>query len=124
MLSFRSIPYDIVIHQWLLLLDTLNHRSNLLPSMATYYFSQTQNPNDVHYMTNYLYVHASKDIEHKWWWLLQCIYLAMYKLNNMDLALKVAKRAYVLETGKLVMEGDADQIRNSPAIQNAYLGGG
>jgi branched-chain amino acid transport system ATP-binding protein len=44
--------------------------------------------------------------------------------QNARMALKVAKRAYVLETGLLVMEGDADQIRNNPAIQNAYLGGG
>ena len=44
--------------------------------------------------------------------------------QNARMALKVAKRAYVLETGQLVLEGDADKIRNSSAIQNAYLGGG
>ena len=44
--------------------------------------------------------------------------------QNARMALKVAKRAYVLETGQVVLEGNSDQIRDSPAIQNAYLGGG
>lgn len=44
--------------------------------------------------------------------------------QNARMALKVAKRAYVLETGQIVLEGNSDEIRDSPAIQNAYLGGG
>ncbi len=44
--------------------------------------------------------------------------------QNARMALKVAKRAYVIETGRLVLEGLAEEIKNSPAIQNAYLGGG
>jgi predicted Rdx family selenoprotein len=41
-------------------------------------------------LVNYLYEHSTRDIEHKWWWLLQSIYLAQHKLEDMDLALKVA----------------------------------
>lgn len=44
--------------------------------------------------------------------------------QNARMALKVAKRAYVMETGQLVLEGPSSEIRNSPAIRNAYLGGG
>ena len=44
--------------------------------------------------------------------------------QNARMALKVAKRAYVLETGQVVLEGNSDEIRDNPAIQNAYLGGG
>ena len=44
--------------------------------------------------------------------------------QNARMALKVAKRAYVLEMGQLVLEGYADEVRDSAAIQNAYLGGG
>ncbi len=43
--------------------------------------------------------------------------------QNARMALRVASRAYVLETGQIVMEGTAEAVRNSPAIQNAYLGG-
>jgi branched-chain amino acid transport system ATP-binding protein len=43
--------------------------------------------------------------------------------QNARMALKIASRAYVLETGKVVLEGSAEKIRNSPEIQSAYLGG-
>lgn len=43
--------------------------------------------------------------------------------QNARMALKVADRAYVLETGQRVLEGTAAEIRNNPAVQSAYLGG-
>ena len=79
------------LYQWFKLLDTLDNRSNMMPALASYYFSQTQNTADVRYVADYLYEHATRDVEHKWWWLLQAIYIAMHKLNDMDLAMKVAK---------------------------------
>ncbi|MCR4397761.1 MAG: ABC transporter ATP-binding protein [Firmicutes bacterium] len=42
--------------------------------------------------------------------------------QNAHKALKVANRAYVLETGNLVMEGPASEVAKDPAIQQAYLG--
>ena len=79
------------LYQWFTLLDDLDRRSNMVPAMATYYFSQTQNTADIRYVTDYLYEHATRDIEHKWWWLLQGLYLAMHRIGDMDLALKIAK---------------------------------
>ena len=38
-------------------------------------------------------------------------------------ALAIADRAYVMETGRIVAEGSAEQLRADPAIQDAYLGG-
>jgi branched-chain amino acid transport system ATP-binding protein len=43
--------------------------------------------------------------------------------QNARMALKIADRAYVLQTGQIVLEGDACQIEKSPEIQSAYLGG-
>ena len=37
-------------------------------------------------------------------------------------ALAVAGRAYVLETGRIVKEGSAKALRESPDVQKAYLG--
>jgi branched-chain amino acid transport system ATP-binding protein len=37
-------------------------------------------------------------------------------------ALAVASRAYVLETGRIVKEGSAKSLRESPDVQRAYLG--
>lgn len=42
--------------------------------------------------------------------------------QNARIALKHAHRAYVLEAGKIVLEGDAASLSNNPEIQKAYLG--
>jgi hypothetical protein len=88
--ALRYYDFNKLYH-WFSLLDELDSRSNMIPSIASYYFAQTQNTADVRYIVDYLYAHSIRDIERKWWWLLQSIYLASHKLNDMDLALKVAK---------------------------------
>ena len=42
--------------------------------------------------------------------------------QNAKKALSIADRAYVLETGKIVMEGEAHALLDNPEIQKAYLG--
>ncbi|NLN75731.1 MAG: ABC transporter ATP-binding protein [Armatimonadetes bacterium] len=44
--------------------------------------------------------------------------------QNVKAALTVAKRAYVLETGRVVMEGASSELSKNPEIQRAYLGKG
>ena len=43
--------------------------------------------------------------------------------QNAHMALSIAKRAYVLETGRITLSGDAKELAASEAIQKAYLGG-
>jgi len=43
--------------------------------------------------------------------------------QNARLALKFAKRAYVLENGRLVLEGPSADLLNNPEVKKAYLGG-
>ena len=78
------------LYHWLRLLDSLDDRSDYLPSMATYYFGQTQRKSDVKYIYDYLVEHAYERPKEKWWWLVQASYLANHKLNNADLALEAA----------------------------------
>ncbi|WP_230397602.1 ABC transporter ATP-binding protein [Novisyntrophococcus fermenticellae] len=42
--------------------------------------------------------------------------------QNAKKALSIADRAYVLETGKIVLSGDADKLLNNDSIKKAYLG--
>ena len=42
--------------------------------------------------------------------------------QNAKLALELASTAYVLETGKVAMEGDADQLKNNDYVKKVYLG--
>jgi len=43
--------------------------------------------------------------------------------QNARLALKFASRGYVLETGKIVLEGPSEDLLNNPDVKKAYLGG-
>ncbi len=42
--------------------------------------------------------------------------------QNAHMALSIASRAYVLQTGRIIMSGDAEDLRNDRDIQAAYLG--
>jgi len=42
--------------------------------------------------------------------------------QNAKKALSIANRAYVLETGSIIKEGDAKELLHDPEIKKAYLG--
>jgi branched-chain amino acid transport system ATP-binding protein len=42
--------------------------------------------------------------------------------QNAQMALSVANRAYVMETGRITMEGDADKLMHDDNVRKAYLG--
>jgi branched-chain amino acid transport system ATP-binding protein len=43
--------------------------------------------------------------------------------QNAHMALSIANRAYVLETGKIVLSGDSKELAASEEVRKAYLGG-
>lgn len=86
----REYNYD-KLSKWFHLLDMLDDTSDYIPSLATYYYSQTQNTPDVRYIVDYLRAHAEWRPEQKWWWIIQAVYLANHKLKDKDLALDIAK---------------------------------
>jgi branched-chain amino acid transport system ATP-binding protein len=42
--------------------------------------------------------------------------------QNAHMALEVAHRAYVLETGNIILEGPAHEVAKNPKVIKAYLG--
>ncbi len=42
--------------------------------------------------------------------------------QNASMALSIAHRAYVLETGRIVLSGPAKEVANNPQVKVAYLG--
>jgi len=42
--------------------------------------------------------------------------------QNANMALSIAHRAYVLQTGQVVLSGTAEELRQNPMIREAYLG--
>jgi len=43
--------------------------------------------------------------------------------QNVKLALEISDRAYVIENGRIVLKGDAKELKESNLIKQAYLGG-
>jgi branched-chain amino acid transport system ATP-binding protein len=43
--------------------------------------------------------------------------------QNANLALEVSSFGYVLETGKITLQGDSPSLRQNPQVKSAYLGG-
>lgn len=80
----------VKLYHWFTLLDFLDPKSNFVPALAGYYYSQTQNTPDVIHVVNYLDEHASRDLYNKWWWMGQAVYLANHKLKDKKHALKLA----------------------------------
>ena len=42
--------------------------------------------------------------------------------QNASMALSIADRGYVLELGKVIMEGSGQELLNDPRVKQAYLG--
>lgn len=66
--------------------------------------------------------------------LVKSLFNTLYEINragttmllveqNANLALRYATRAYVLETGNVVLSGTAEEIAQNPLVKKAYLGG-
>ena len=43
--------------------------------------------------------------------------------QNANMALSIADKAYVIETGEIVLHGSAQELMNSEQVKKAYLGG-
>ena len=43
-------------------------------------------------------------------------------VQRVDLAVQLAQRAYVMETGRITLSGDAADLRSNPEVRQAYLG--
>jgi branched-chain amino acid transport system ATP-binding protein len=44
--------------------------------------------------------------------------------QNANMALKYADQGYIMENGKIVLEGSAEELRNNEDVREFYLGGG
>lgn len=80
------------VYGWMTILDQLNPISNYIPSLASYYYAQTQNKKDNYHIVKYLDEHSARDVDGKWWWLFQATFIAKDDIKDLDLALDIAKK--------------------------------
>jgi hypothetical protein len=79
------------LEPWFETMDHLDPKSNFMPVLAAYYFGGTQNPDQLDYVIPYLQKVGQRSSGEKWRWLAHAVYLARYRQNNLDLALRMAK---------------------------------
>lgn len=87
--------------RWFALLDEFDPKSNYLPVLVGYYFSQSQNTEDVRVVVDYLTGIATRDPKRNWRWLAHAVYLARHRIGDMRLALDLAYRLAGLDVSGL-----------------------
>lgn len=116
-----SIPlkdYDYKkLGQWFMLEDSLDPRSNFIPFLAAYYFSATQDPSELGPVIDYLAVAGQHPEPQKWRWLAQAVYLARFRLGDLNKAMDLAN-----DLAALPPEGMPGWARQMPAFIAAAKG--
>lgn len=81
------------LYHWWTLLDNIDSKSDLVVNMVAYYFSATQNPKEqVPWVVKFIEEHSDKDPVKKWWWYGQAVYLAKFRAEDNETALKIAHK--------------------------------
>ncbi|MGH1404528.1 MAG: hypothetical protein ACRBDL_09810 [Alphaproteobacteria bacterium] len=87
--SLKDYDYDRLT-EWFFLQDSLDHKSSFIPYLASYYFIGLQEPEKYRPVLDYLEVAAGHGEGEKWRWLVQAVFFARFRLNDLDKALELA----------------------------------
>lgn len=108
----KDYEYD-KLGKWFWLLHDLDPASDHVPMLAAYYFGATRVPKDVAVVVEYLAKIGDNPAGSKWRWLVQAVFLARHRLNDLDLALDIA---YKLSKMKLLDDTMPAWARQMPAF--------
>lgn len=90
----RIIPLDdydyAELSQWFYLSNTLDPRSNFMPMLAAYYFGASRDKENLKYVVDYLAEVGNSSVGEKWRWLAQAVYIARFRMDDLDRALELA----------------------------------
>jgi len=93
-LGGRVVPYKDMdyarLERWFRTLDRLDDRAIVVPVTAAFLYSNTQRAADVRHLVAYLADRARARPATGWRWMAHAIYLARYRLEDPDLALRLA----------------------------------
>jgi len=85
------------LKQWFFLMDKLDAKSDYIPYIAAYYYGGLDDqPEKIKEIVAYL-EHAGNSVTgEKWRWLARAVFLARYKMQDLDYALLLAKKLAAL----------------------------
>jgi tetratricopeptide (TPR) repeat protein len=93
--AFDEYNYDH-LGGWFRALDRLNDVSNYVPILAAYYYSGTTRAGNFDPVIDFLADVGTRPSQpggaKKWRWLMQAVYLARFKQNDLDKALELAQK--------------------------------
>jgi hypothetical protein len=114
--SLKAYDYA-ALEKWFFLSQKLDDRANYVPYLAAYYFGGVEDePEKTAHVVNYLGEHGQLLYPQKWRWMLQAIYLARYKQNDLPRALDLANKLASLKTDT------APWARQMPAFIQLKMG--
>ena len=97
----NTIPlkdYDFnKLEKWFYALSELDGKSEYVPSIAGFYYSASQNPDDNKHIVRYLVDFADKNPSKFWRWYITATYLARYKLKDEKLAFNISRKLLKIE---------------------------
>jgi hypothetical protein len=88
---FEDYDYS-ALYDWFLLLDNIDSRPEYLPYLATYYFGSSSIDEQIKVITKFLELVGSRSGRKKWKWLTQAVYLARYRLKDLEHAQYLARK--------------------------------
>ncbi len=95
-IKFEEYDYERLM-KWFTRVYELDPRSNVLPLLAAYYYSATPDPQQLRRVIDFLEIAGNSAEGQKWRWLAQAVYLARFRLNNQDLALRLAQKLAAID---------------------------
>lgn len=87
--SLLDYNYDDLT-RWFFVEDFLDPHSDFVPYLASYYFGGVQEPEKYRPVLDYLQMVGQRPEGQKWRWLEQAVFIARFKMNDMDKALELA----------------------------------
>lgn len=110
--------YDYeALGDWLMLQHRLDPVSDYTPFLAAYVFGGSQKPEKLGPVIRYLEVAAGDGEGQKWRWLAHAVYLARFRMNDMDMALRLAHKLAAFKNPEM-----ASWARQAPVFVMTAMG--
>lgn len=86
----KDYDYDM-LSEWFFLQDHLDQQSDFMPYLAAYYFGGVQDVQKLVPLISYLEHVGKRTDGEKWRWLAQAVFLARFRLGNLERALELSE---------------------------------
>ncbi len=96
-IPLKDYNYEL-IEKWFFAIGDLDRKSEYLPSIAAFYYGQSQNVEDSRHIIKYLVAHADTDPVKQWRWYSNAVYLAAFRLKDMTLATEIGNKLLAINS--------------------------